>query len=220
MVKTIATYSPNMLKTFDECQQKFFFKYVEKLSLPQRASIFEKGKKIHALANYYLRGFDILKMEKTLTESEKTAWESLKNNPYFKMTPVQTEYNLSCKIKNYWVGGRLDALMSEEKNYSILDYKTGQIPQNAEWDFQTIVYLLSADKLLKNKDGYESLKFVYLGLKNNELKEIVFSDELKNRYEEKISETCDKINSAINSNSYDKNPERCKFCEYNKICNC
>lgn len=212
-------YSPNMLKTFDECQQKFFFKYVEKLSLPQRASIFEKGKKIHALANYYLKGFDVSKMEKTLNENEKAAWESLKSNKYFNITPVNTEYNLSCKINDNWVGGRLDALMKQEKDFSILDYKTGNIPQNAQEDFQTIVYLLGADKLLNKKGGYESLKFVYLGLKNDENKEIEFSQELKKHYEEKITETCSKINSAVNSNTYTKNPEKCKFCEYSKICN-
>lgn len=219
-MNNINNFSPNMLKVFDECQQKFFFKYVEKLSLPQRASIFEKGKKIHALANYYLNGFDVSKMEKTLNESEKMAWESLKSNKYFNMTPVNTEYNLSCKINDNWVGGRLDALMKQEKNFLILDYKTGNIPTNAEQDFQTIVYLLCSDKLLRNKGGYESLKFVYLGLKNEVEKEIELTQSLKKQYEEKIIETCDKINSAVNSNTYTKNPEKCKFCEYNKICNC
>lgn len=219
MNKTIATYSPNMLKVFDECQQKFFFKYIEKLSLPQRSSIFEKGKKIHALANYYLNGFDISKMEKTLNSDEKATWESLKSNNYFKMMPVKTEYNLSCRVDKYWVGGRLDALMQKEKDFSILDYKTGNIPTNAQQDFQTIVYLLCSDKLLNKKGGYQSLKFVYLGLKNDENKEIHFSQELKKQYEEKITYTCEKINSAVNSNTYTKNFEHCKSCEYNKICN-
>lgn len=212
-------FSPNMLKTFDECEKKFFFKYIDKKSLPQRSVIFEKGKKIHALANYYLKGFDIKKMEKVLNAEETKAWERLKSNKYFKLKPLETEYNLSCKVRNYWVGGRLDALMNENSNYFILDYKTGNIPKNAEQDFQTITYLLCADKLLKaKKSGYDSLKFVYIGLKNGEEKEISLTAELKNQYEEKISTTCKNIDFAINSGVF-KPCEDCKNCEYHKLCN-
>lgn len=212
-------YSPNMLKTFEECPEKFFLKYIEKISLPQRSSIFEKGKKIHALANYYLNGENIGKMEKILTADEKKAWESLKSNKYFKLKAVNTEYNLSCKIDKYWIGGRLDALMADGRNYVILDYKTGQIPQNAEMDFQTITYLLCADKFLSKKEGYNSLRFIYLGLKNDIEKEILLSETLKKQMEEKIISTCGKIDFALKSNAFVRNNERCYHCEYNKICN-
>ena len=217
-----------MFKTFDECQRKFFLKYIQRLVVPQRSTLFEKGKKIHALANYYLKGDNIEKMEKVLTPDEKIAWESLKFNKYFKLQAVSTEYNLSCKIGKYWVGGRLDALMTEAKPpnlqtskppfFVILDYKTGNIPQNAEQDFQTIVYLLCADKFLQKHGCYESLRFVYLGLKNNVEKEILLNEELKKQYEEKIILTCEKINFTINSNVFSKNNGACKYCEYCKIC--
>lgn len=207
--------TPHMLRTFEECQEKFFLKYVQKVLLPQHSSIFEKGNKIHALANYYLNGADISKMEKILTSEEKLTWENLKSNKYFKLKVLNTEYNLSCKIGKYWIGGRLDAFVSDDKgNYVILDYKTGNIPQNAQEDFQTIVYLLSADKYLKSKDGYNSLKFVYLGLKNDVEKEIELTQELKKYYEEKIISTCEKIDSSYRA----KNKDKCLKCEYNKMC--
>jgi len=211
-------YSPNMLKTFEECPQKFFLKYVEKISLPQPSTIFEKGKKIHALANYYLNGANVKKMEETLAVDEKITWELLKSNKYFKLDVVNTEYNLSCKIGKYWIGGRLDALMKKDKDYLILDYKTGQIPQNAEMDFQTIIYLLCGSKYLQTKGGYNSLKFVYLGLKNNVEKEILLTEDLKKQYEEKIIQTYEKIDFAINSNVFSSNRIKCKNCEYNKLC--
>lgn len=231
-------FSPNMLKTFDECQQKFFLKYVEKISVPLRSAIFEKGKKIHALANYFLKGENIEKMEKALNADEKATWESLKNNKYFKFDVVNTEYSLSCKIGEYWVGGRLDALVKMENGkwemensnsspvpltahsprFTILDYKTGNIPQNAENDFQTIVYLLCADKLLNKKGGYEELMFVYLGLKANEERQIVFNDDLKKLYEERIIKTCKDIEFAINTKVFEKNQDKCERCEYKKLC--
>lgn len=211
-------YSPNMLKTFDECQQKFFLKYIQKLSVPQPSYLFEKGKKIHALANYYLRGENVEKLEKVLTADEKKAWEALKSNKYFKLKVLNTEYNLSCKVDKYWIGGRLDAFMADDENYFILDYKTGNIPADAGQDFQTIVYLLAADKYLKKHGGGKSLKFVYLGLKQDVEKEILLSEELKKQYEAKIVSTCEKIDFAVNSNVFVKKPERCKTCEYKKLC--
>jgi len=213
-------FSPNMLKTFDECQMKFFLKYVEKISVPQRAKLFEKGKKVHALASYYLRGADIQKMEKVLSSDEKTVWNNLKSSEYFKLKVINTEYNLSCKVGNYWIGGRLDALMSEGENYFILDYKTGKIPLNAEQDFQTIVYLLAVEKFLKSKKiPCISLQFVYLGLKENVEKSVLLNEELKKQYEEKIVSICKKIDLAINSYVFSKNKDGCKNCEYNNICN-
>ena len=46
-------YSPNMLKTFQQCERKFFFKYVKNISMPVNDAVFEFGKNIHALASYY-----------------------------------------------------------------------------------------------------------------------------------------------------------------------
>lgn len=211
-------YSPNMLKTFEQCQEKFFLKYVQRVSIPQRSEFFAKGKKIHALANYYLKGADISKMEATLNTQEKAIWEALRSSKYFKLNVINTEYNLSCKAGKYWIGGRLDAFMREGRDYYILDYKTGNIPQNSQQDLQTIVYLLSADKYLAQKGGYNSLRFIYIGLKHGEEKEIIFTEDLKKQYEQKIIFLCEKIDFAVDSNIFSQNKESCKCCEYRKIC--
>jgi len=219
MSKLLNNFSPNMLKTFDECQMKFFLKYIQKFSVPQNSKLFEKGKKIHALASYYLNGENIEKLEKTLNSDEKTAWESLKSNKYFNLTMLNTEYNLSCKIGSHWIGGRLDAFMKDGKNYFILDYKTGNIPKNPEQDFQTIVYLLCADKFLHHKKmAYDSLQFVYIGLKKEVETSILLDEAFKNRYEQKIIATCKKNDLAANSTVFIKNLSACENCEYNKIC--
>lgn len=199
-------FSPNMLKTFENCPQKFWFKYVQKISIPQKSSYFEKGKKIHALANYYLRGDDISKLENALSAEEQQVWENLKQNEFFQKSYVNSEYNLSCKVGEYWIGGRLDALVQDENFYYILDYKTGQIPKNPEFDFQTMVYLLCASK----KFG-QNIKFVYIDLKNNQNCVIDFDKD----YEPKILEICEKIKNAQTNVEHSK---KCDFCEYRKIC--
>lgn len=217
------SFSPNMLKTFEACPKKYYFKYIQKISVPQKSSMFEKGKKVHALANYYLRGDDLTKMEKTLDSEEKLIWEQLKQNEFFQKSYVNSEYNLSCKIGNYWIGGRLDALMKDEISYYILDYKTGSVPKNAEYDYQTMVYLLCTAKLLQNQTRKQvqsdecNIKFVYIDLKNNHNLIIDFTPEKEKKYEEKIIEICNKITN-VRFEEEIEHSQICEFCEYRKIC--
>lgn len=216
----MTNYSPNMLKTFKSCPLKYKFKYIDRISLPQKASFFEKGKKVHALANYYLKGDDISKFEPTLNENEKIAWNNLKNNEFFSYKYVNSEYNLSCKIGDYWIGGRLDAIVKKHKNesetYYILDYKTGSIPQNPEYDYQTMAYLLclSSAPFITPQD---EIKFVYIDLKNNQNCVIDFTQEKKVEYEKAITTICSNIEN-IQIPEDIEHQKMCDFCEYKKIC--
>lgn len=216
----MTNYSPNMLKTFKSCPLKYKFKYIDRISLPQKASFFEKGKKVHALANYYLKGDDISKFEPTLNENEKIAWNNLKSNEFFSYKYVNSEYNLSCKIGDYWIGGRLDAIVKKHKNesetYYILDYKTGSIPKNPEYDYQTMVYLLclSSAPFITPQD---EIKFVYIDLKNNQNCVIDFTQEKKVEYEKAITTICSNIEN-IQIPEAIEHQKMCDFCEYKKIC--
>ena len=207
-------FSPNMLKTFDNCTKKFYFQYIKKISVPQKTSYFEKGKKIHALANYYLRGDDITQLEKALTENETITWTRLKNNEYFKKKYINSEYYISSKIADYWIGGRLDALVQDEINYYILDYKTGAIPDNPEYDFQTIVYLLCLSKKFKRDSN---INFIYIDLKNNKNHIITLTPEKLLTYEQTITTICSKINNFKQPDNIEHS-KKCDFCEYKKIC--
>ena len=216
----MTNYSPNMLKTFKSCPLKYKFKYIDRISLPQKASFFEKGKKVHALANYYLKGDDISKFEPTLNENEKIAWNNLKSNEFFSYKYVNSEYNLSCKIGDYWIGGRLDAIVKKHKNesetYYILDYKTGSIPQKPEYDYQTMVYLLclSSAPFITPQD---QIKFVYIDLKNNQNCVIDFTQEKKLEYKKAITTICSNIEN-IQIPEDIEHQKMCDFCEYKKIC--
>lgn len=207
-------FSPNMLKTFQDCQKKYEFRYIQKISIPQKASFFEKGKKVHALAHYYLRGDEISKLEQALTEDERQSWECLKNNEYFQKIYVDSEYNLSAKVGEYWVGGRLDALVKSGQDYFILDYKTGSTPKSPEKDFQTMVYLLCVDKFLQE---YNSLKFIYIDLKNNENHIVDFNPKIKADYENSIKLTCESISNHQHID-FVEHSKKCEYCEYKKIC--
>lgn len=205
-------FSPNMLKTFETCEKKYYLKYIRKISVPQPAAVFERGKKIHALANYYLRGADISNMLRELSADEMQIWHALLNNEFFQKSYVNSEYNLSARVGDYWVGGRLDALIKDDRNYFILDYKTGSIPKNPDFDYQTMVYLFCADKLLAD---YGSLNFVYIDLKNNQNCVVEFNGEKRVQYTEKLAKICAQISGTTD---FASNSDKCKFCEYNKLC--
>jgi len=207
-------FSPSMLKTFENCPKKYHLKFVEKINLPQNPILFEKGKKIHALANFYHRGQNISKLETALTDNEKIIWNSLKNNKYFAMKCLNSEYAITAKINNIWIFGRLDALVKDGNNYYILDYKTGSIPKNPEKDFQTMIYLTCADKILPPNIN---LSFVYIDLQNNTNKVIEYTPELKQLYQDTLNAQC---NLILTTKEFDgkENKQHCKFCEYNKIC--
>lgn len=211
------TISPNMLKTFQKCKTKYYFMYVKNFAIPIRSSIFEKGKKIHALANYYLKGSDITELVKQLNEEEKIIWEKLYNNEYFQKSYVNSEYNLLCKIGDFWIGGRLDAVVKDEKNVYILDYKTGSIPQNPEFDYQTMVYLLCLNELLKSENSNKNLHFVYIDLKNDQNYIIDFDDTKEQKYKDEIIKICTQI-SDFTSNDNIIHTKECNLCEYRKIC--
>lgn len=361
-------FSPNMIKTYQTCPKKYYFQYVENINVPKSAIPFEKGKKIHALANYYLQKIKIDRIETALNGTEREVWKLLKQNPFYNMDYLKSEFTLMIKLQNlppergkcptgqrglnkgiriypyikefsreirknmtpqelkmwnyirkeqlgikfrrqhpinnkyiadfacperkiiieidgsqhiesdddkyrtfyientgyqivrfynndidtniegcieylqnvikqqpptavgdfpllggrnpeglgnnlYWVSGRLDALVYTDGNYYILDYKTGSIPKNPEFDPQTMIYLLCADRYLKN---YDTLSFVYIDLKNKQNYVIKFTPELKTKYEQKLNQICGKITS---DSLYKCNISSCKYCEFNKICN-
>jgi ATP-dependent exoDNAse (exonuclease V) beta subunit len=186
--------TPNMLKTISISKDAFIKKYIEKIPTIQLSEPFMKGKEIHALANYYLKGQNISKLEKALNKNQLQIWTKLKTNEYFNLEVINSEYFISAKLKTFWIGGRIDALVKKENNYYILDYKTGQIPKNSTYDYQTMVYLYCMDKILKY---YETLNFIYIGLKENSVEKITLTKELNEEYITKIHNACTQIKSLM-----------------------
>lgn len=205
-------FSPNMLKTYQTCPKKYYYKYIQGINIPQSSTPFEKGKKIHALANYYLQKVDISRIQTALSVTEKEVWDTLLKNTFFQKECLKSEFQLTCKIDDFWIGGRLDAVVHDFENYYILDYKTGATPQNPEYDYQTMIYLLCLDKYLEK---YESLSFVYLNLKEQKNHIIKFNPEIKQQYEQKIIQTCKTVTS---DNTFNCNRNDCRHCEYSKLC--
>lgn len=205
-------YSPQMLNLFEECAMKYYLRFVKNTQIPQLDNTFTVGKNIHAIAAYYLKGEDISMF--SLSQEEESLWNTLTNNKLFKLKPECIETNIAYKIDDFWIGGRLDALVKNNNEYYILDYKTGKIPQNAKYNFQTIVYLLCCANKLKHE--YKKLSFAYISVKTNETELIELTEELEKEYIERIKQTVTEIKKLYEPNKHQST--KCKLCQYNKIC--
>ena len=197
-------FSPNMLKTYETCPKKFYFRYVKNLSMPVNEEIFEEGKNIHALASYYLKKENLSKMEEMLSSREKELWYYLKNLEFMSYQVINTEYNLSVRIGECFFGGRLDALVKKDDKYYILDYKTGSAPKNAVYDYQTMIYLLAVAKFFET----DKVAFIYLDLKNKKEVIIELTNELITEYELKLQEIITKILAS----EFNKKYKNCNCC--------
>lgn len=204
-------YSPQMLNTFQECPVKYYYRFVKNIIAPTLDSRFLVGKNIHALASYYLKAQDISMY--TLSDIENKMWNILKNCKYFSYKTERVESSVICNVGGDWIGGRLDALVSKNKEYYILDYKTGKIPNNAKYNFQTIVYLMCCDKLISD---YTSLNFVYLDVRTGNEEIITFTPSLKNEYELILKNTLEGIAKLSEPTSH--KGRQCSICSYSKMC--
>lgn len=204
-------YSPQMLNTFQECPVKYYYRFVKNIIAPTLDSKFLVGKNIHALASYYLKAQDISMYD--LNDNEVMMWNNLKGCKYFSYSTKMVESTVACNVSGNWIGGRLDALVAKDEDYYILDYKTGEIPNNAKYNYQTIVYLMSCDKLISN---YKKLNFVYLNVRTGEEEIITFSDTLNQEYEDKLTNI---INDIVKlSVPIPHKNQQCLRCSYAKMC--
>ena len=122
------------------------------------------------------------------------------------------EKSVSMRLDKYWIGGRMDAIVKENNDYYILDYKTGGVKDDMKYDPQTMIYLLLCESLYKD---YNSINFVYIDVKNKKEVIINLTDELKSEYEKRLLEICNKMHNI--KPTILKPSQACK-CEYSKAC--
>ena len=228
------TFSAHMLKTFRECPYKYYLEYEKKINIPQDNSQAETGKNIHALINYYLKGFNTEKLIGSLSERELQLWNNylnlnIKNNNIF-----LSEYSFNIKInKKNWLTGRIDAISREGNSYTIYDWKTGNLPIAPDKDLQTMTYSIALSKQLNHtcdKDRVNSLRFVYMSLKTAESIDLIIPSRIIEGYSKTICAIIEeleefskrsnypKLDNSENSNTNNKENASCESCKFKIIC--
>lgn len=220
----IETFNNSMFETWITCEKKFFLKYIKGIKIPQNDTIFELGKKVHAMINYKLQGYDMALMEKACDETTLTHYKSVLNHKLMKKKPFLTEWGFLVNIADTQnlLAGRIDAIFFDEKEnvYTIADWKTGMnIPKNAIESPQALIYMYSFYKAqtdLKIKISPEQIRFMFIQTPSLKESEVWFSTELKEKIEKDFLSMI-KSMKKTNFNEID-NPKLCKNCDYNFVC--
>lgn len=183
----INTFSANSLKLLDKDPAAFKLKYEENLFFTPDSSSAKKGQNLHSFLRYYIEGFDVSKIENSLSEEDRAFIQKIKSykaplllknadkkhieQPFLiKCRPENTLKPSKDKVLNetkqepFYLTGRFDAVLETEKGVRIFDWKTINLPKNPECDIQTVVYLYSAQKLYKTED----LSLTYVSLSKDE----------------------------------------------------
>jgi len=220
-------YTNSMLKDWNTCKNKYYFKYIKKINIPKKEEYFELGKKVHSLISYYLNGFDTNFIEKNTNDEILEHYHSILKHPFLQQKCLLSEWGFTVNVantKNIFVG-RIDAIFYDEKtnHYTIADWKTGmKIPKNPNIEPQAQIYLYAfykAQKDLKISLKPEDLSFTFVQTPSLNESSLNFSKELYENFEENFLYTISKINEYQYVNEYDENEnKKCQYCEYKFMC--
>lgn len=212
------TYTMNMIRLYKDCPKAFFYCYKKNISIPSAQTFALEGKRLHALINFYLKGFNIEKLKTALNEKEAVLFENFCNLEILNSKVIDTEFSFNVKLDEFWLAGRCDALFKKDEKFVVADWKTGKLPKKPDSDLQTIFYLYSIFTILKSKNlikNEEELSLVYFSLKSKELAVVDYSPEQRKKHENILKEAVKMLEADSN---FDENAQSCAFCAYKKLC--
>ena len=218
-------YTNAMLKDWQTCKNKYYYKYVKKIYIPQNEANFELGRNVHALISYKLNGYDVKIVEKNASEEVLEHYHSILKHPLLKQEYFLSEWGFNSLIGNTGdiFAGRIDAVFydREKNHYTIADWKTGmKIPNNPLLERQSQIYLYSffnAKEDLGINIKPENVSFTFVQTPSLNESSIDFSEDLYFKFEKDFIQTIQKIKNYKFTKEFDEK-HNCKFCEYKFIC--
>jgi len=193
------TFSANSLKILDKDPETFKLKYGDGLFLYPDNSNTKAGQDLHSFLCFYLKGFDMGKIEASFSKKDREFIENIKEFDTVKLLKkapfvcdgakddfiknIEQPFLIKCKEDNsakddakagcFYLTGRFDAILHSNDEVQIYDWKTVNLPKDPKTDIQTVVYLYSASKLYKT----ENVSLTYVSLSKNESVKICFNRE-------------------------------------------
>jgi ATP-dependent exoDNAse (exonuclease V) beta subunit len=172
----IDVFSKNSLEILEKNVEDFKNRFESGLYFQDKTESALEGSVLHRLIFYYLKGFDIKKIEAALGAHEKQIWENFKKSGILENNFIMFEKSFLTKCtlegQTFFLTGRLDAVRKKDGQYTIMDWKLKNLPKNPEDDLQSVIYLYSTSKLLNTKnlqmqyctfEGLKTATVPYLG---------------------------------------------------------
>lgn len=203
------TFSANSLKILDKDPEMFRLKYAEGLFLNPDNSNAKAGQNLHSFLCFYLKGFDMGKIEASFSKKDREfldkikEFDAVKTLKDAKHKDIEQPFLIKCDnfktasavqnkpetLREFYLTGRFDAVLRLGDRVEIYDWKMVNIPKSPETDIQTIVYLYAASKLYRDCAA-ESISLTYVSLSKNENATVCFDSKFD--YFAKISSIVEK----------------------------
>ncbi len=194
------TFSANSLKILDKDPENFRLKYNEGLFLNPDNSSTKAGQNLHNFLCFYLKGFDMTKIEASFSKKDREFVDKIKEFDAVKTLKnamnknIEQPFLIKCGGKNhcgatdlaqnkadskeeFYLTGRFDAVLLCPNSLcavEIYDWKMTNLPKEPEFDIQTVVYLYAASKLYKS----ENVSITYISLSKNENVTVKFDPDI------------------------------------------
>lgn len=230
----IRTFSATSLQTYLHCQRQYFYQYIAQLP-----ALEEVGSGSSALPPHIVGLIIHTALEKYTGDAE-TAWKAavisqadgnftlaesakkmftdyLASDLYKNITGrQQRELHFNYNEQDYIITGVIDCLYTKaDGSLAIVDYKTGQPPQNGQVNLgyllQMALYKKAAENLLKQKVSSIQLHFL------QNLTAVELSGQ-EDKYYAAALQLFAEISNKCEESDFSCNTEACLNCQYNYLC--
>jgi RecB family exonuclease len=234
-------FSQASLQDFQDCRQRFYFRYIQRLSWPAleaepavlNEEWMQQGAEFHRIVHQYFLGMPAEKLSITVTrENLRTWWKDfLTNLPVDLSNTVFPERMLATKLAGFNLIAKFDLVeLTTENSMVIYDWKTSQHSGSRQYlsgRMQTKVYpyvLAKVGHVFTTGKGVspENIKMVYWYACNPQEPETFSYNRNKMVEDEQILiHMIDEITSLEGSKDFPKteNRKQCQFCVYRSLCN-
>lgn len=230
----IKTFSATALQTYLHCQRQYFYQYVAQLPVLEETGLSSRvlppqivGLVIHSALEKYTGNIDVAwqaavkkqaKSNFELAEPAKKMFTDYLGSDLYKNIPErhQRELHFNYNEQDYIITGIIDCLYTKaDGSLAIIDYKTGQPPQNGQVNvgylLQMALYKKAVEKLFGKNVSSVQLHF---------LQNLTFTElsEQEDKYFAEALKLFAEIESKKDENDFACNTESCLNCSYNYLC--
>lgn len=207
---TFAPYSYSKLSCFESCPMMFKLRYIDKAKPSENPQYFKRGLNIHReLENYPNCSPDF--KESFSQRKIGVKYDSIMNGEVRHEVRLGLDENLN--ITSYYdkanvIKGIIDMIYIKDGVVHLVDWKTGKIPHELNWDQLAIYAVAFLDKYDVN------VSYVYVDADVEMSKTFKMSErnDLVRRFK-------GKINAVESCESFDRNISwKCEFCQFKHIC--
>lgn len=202
-------YSQSKISAFESCPMKFKFQYIDKIKPECKFDHLERGRSVHKDLELYpnCNNETVLKFMQSEV-GQKYSKLLLGDIKREVRIGLNEGYELSCYDKANVLNGIIDLIFIKDGVVHIVDWKTGRVPEEQNWD-QLETYAIA---FLKKYDVSVSYVYVDHCVERTKLITQDQRESLVNKLKSRINliESCTEFNRSVSW--------LCEYCPFKDLC--